>query len=144
MNIRRKARETALQVLYKMDMADGGPAEVEADMEGLAPGTEARRYCEAIVGGVTSRRAEVDAVIEEHSENWTMERMAVVDRNILRVAVYELKYRPDVPYKVIIDEAVELAKKYGSEESGPFINGIIDRIRKGLRENEPALKISEG
>ena len=130
MNVRRKARETALQVLYKIDIADGGPPEVFGpEMEGLAPGTEARRYCELLVSGVVGHGREIDSVIEARSENWTLERMAVVDRNILRLSVFELLYT-DTPYKVIIDEAVELAKRYGSEESSAFINGVIDKIRK--------------
>ncbi len=140
MNIRTKARETALQVLYKMDIADGDATELEADKDGLAPGTEARAYCDRLVSGVVAQMPAIDATIERYSENWKITRMPVVDRNILRVAVYELQNHADVPYKVIIDEAVELAKKYGSEESGPFVNGIIDRIRKGLAQDGPALK----
>ncbi|MDO8427121.1 MAG: transcription antitermination factor NusB [Deltaproteobacteria bacterium] len=131
MNIRRKARETALQVLYKMDIAESNAGEsIESDMEALTPGTEARRYCEALTRGVLEKKKIIDGIIEGCSENWTLERMAVVDRNILRIAVYELEYCGDVPYKVIIDEAVELAKRYGSEESGAFINGVLDNIRK--------------
>ena len=130
MNVRRKARETALQVLYKIDIAEGGsPEAFGPDMEGLAPGTEARSYCELLVNGVVGHGKEIDSVIEARSENWTLERMAVVDRNILRLSVFELLYT-DTPYKVIIDEAVELAKRFGSEESSSFINGVIDRIRK--------------
>lgn len=130
MNIRRKARETALQVLYKIDINQGESADVFGhDMEGLSPGTEARSYCELLVRGVIDHGREIDSVIEANSENWTLERMAVVDRNILRVSVYELLYT-ETPYKVIIDEAVELAKRYGSEESSAFINGVIDKIRK--------------
>lgn len=140
MKIRRKARQTALQILYKMDIA-GGQADIEGEMEALAPGTEARRYCESLVRGVLSGLESIDAAIEGHAENWKVDRMAVVDRNILRVAVYELRSRPDVPYKVIIDEAVELAKMYGSEDSAPFINGIIDRIGKALHEDQPALRM---
>lgn len=139
MKIRRKARETALQILYKMDIA-GGLADIEADMEALAPGTEARRYCEALIKGVVAELASIDAAIELHAENWKVDRMAVVDRNILRVAVYELMSRQDVPYKVIIDEAVELAKRFGSEDSGPFINGIIDRVGKAMQEEQPDLR----
>ena len=140
MKIRRKAREIALQILYKMDIA-GGALDFEGDMETLAPGTDGRRYCESLVNGVHAELDSIDAAIEEHSDNWKVGRMAVVDRNILRVAVYELKSRLDVPYKVIIDEAVELAKRYGSEDSGPFINGIIDRVGKSLHAKEPALRI---
>ena len=131
MNIRRKARETALQVLYRIDIAEDRSEEaVERDMESLPEGTEARRYSEEIVWGVAAHSKEIDSLIEAHSENWTLDRMAVVDRNVLRVAVYELLYT-ETPYKVIIDEAVELAKRYGSEESSAFINGLLDKIRKG-------------
>ncbi|MCC6501846.1 MAG: transcription antitermination factor NusB [Deltaproteobacteria bacterium] len=129
MNVRRKARETALQALYKIDISDAA-GDDDLELEELAPGTESRRYCEMLVRGVKARLAELDAEIEKHSENWTIGRMSVVDRNILRIAAYELFYCSDVPYKVIIDEAVELAKTFGTDESGPFINGIIDRIRK--------------
>lgn len=139
MNVRRKARETALQALYKIDISAGASGEEDLELEELAPGSEARRYCETLVQGVTLRIGALDAEIEKHSENWTISRMSVVDRNILRIAVYELLYSGDVPYKVIIDEAVELAKKYGTDESGPFINGIIDRIRKVVAEDRSRL-----
>lgn len=137
MNVRRKARETALQVLYRMDMADASSEDYGGEMEGLAEGTEARLYCERLIKGIVENRAEIDSTIEAHSDNWTVERMAVVDRNILRVAVYELKYS-DVPYKAVIDEAVELAKKFGSAESGAFINGIVDNARKAIEKEGPA------
>lgn len=130
MNVRRKARETALQALYKIDISESKAAEAGLELEELAPGTESRRYCETLVSGVAAHRDELDSVIEKHSENWTIGRMSVVDRNILRIAAYELLHGRDVPYKVVIDEAVELAKKFGTDESGPFINGIIDKIRK--------------
>ncbi|MBI5491604.1 MAG: transcription antitermination factor NusB [Deltaproteobacteria bacterium] len=130
MNVRRKARETALQVLYKMDIEESTAEPVESDMDELAPGTEARRYCEVLVRGVIEKKKVIDGIIEGCSENWTIERMPVVDRNILRIAAYELENCREVPYKVIIDEAVELAKRYGSEESGAFINGVLDNIRK--------------
>ncbi len=138
MNVRRKARETALQVLYRMDVAADAASEYYgSEMEGLAEGTEARLYCERLIKGVVDHRVEIDSAIEAHSDNWTVGRMAVVDRNILRVAFYELKYS-DVPYKAVIDEAVELAKKFGSAESGAFINGIVDNARKAIEREEPA------
>ncbi len=130
MNIRRRAREVALQILYKVDMARNERGEVEPYMESLQPGTEARRYCESLVSGVTEKREAIDGVIEGFSANWKMDRMAVVDRNILRLAVYELLYGEEVPFKVVIDEAVELAKRYGSEESGAFINGVLDKVHR--------------
>lgn len=139
MNLRRKARETALQALYKLDISAGGSVEEDLELEELAPGTAERRYCETLVQGVRTRQKELDPEIEKYSENWTISRMSVVDRNILRIAVYELHYGSDVPYKVVIDEAVELAKKFGTDESGPFINGIIDRIRKAVAEDKSRL-----
>jgi len=132
MSVRRKARETALQILYRIDISPGSSA--EDGLDDLLPGTEARRYCETLVEGITSRLPEIDATIDRHSANWKVGRMGVIDRNILRIAVYELIYSKDVPYKVVIDEAVELAKRYGSEVSGAFINGIIDNVRKSERE----------
>jgi N utilization substance protein B len=133
MKERTKARETALQALYQMDVAERDVEENLAPLTGgLRLGPEAKRYSEALVRGVVSSREEIDGLIEKYSENWTLDRMVVVDRNILRIAAYELLYCPDVPYKVAIDEAVELAKKYGSENSSAFVNGILDRVAKAL------------
>lgn len=131
MNNRHKARETALQILYNVDISEGDSAEaVKTRMEGMRQGSDARKYCELLVSGVRANRKALDSIIEESSDNWTIDRMPLVDRNILRLAVYELRYSPDVPFKVVIDEAVELAKRYGSDESGAFINGILDKARK--------------
>lgn len=143
MNVRSKARESALQILYRMDIAEGGSSDeaLGPEMHGLAPGSEARRYCSEILKGVTEGKDVIDREIEKHSENWSVERMAVVDRNILRVAVYELMFSTDVPYKVVIDEAVELAKRYGSEDSGAFINGILDRVHRARHEGMNAEKV---
>ena len=126
---RRKAREKALQILYKVDIAECGPEDNFASADEDASLSEgALEYCTALVNGVIGKRSEIDGLIESSSENWRLDRMSVVDRNILRVAVYELRYLPETPYKVIIDEAVELAKRYGSDQSGAFINGVLDRV----------------
>ncbi|MEE9613509.1 MAG: transcription antitermination factor NusB [Thermodesulfobacteriota bacterium] len=131
MHERRKAREAALQALYQAEMADGETAEVLASVtEKFRLTPEALKYCEAVVFGVTDNIEEIDRLIEEYSEKWALKRMPVVDRNVLRVGVYELRHCPDTPYKVVIDEAVELAKRYGSEESGAFVNGILDHAAK--------------
>ncbi|MCK5236451.1 MAG: transcription antitermination factor NusB, partial [Deltaproteobacteria bacterium] len=131
-NPRRKARETALQILYKFDVSIDGTlaGDYSKEMDTLTPGTEAHRYCESIVAGVMARVAELDRIIEESSDRWKIERMPVVDRNVLRLAAYELVFCPETPFKVVIDEAVELAKRFGAEDSGAFINGILDRVRK--------------
>jgi N utilization substance protein B len=97
----------------------------EADPEG-------RGYAEEIVRGVSGAREQVDARIVEASANWRLERMTRVDRNILRLSAWELAFRADVPRAVIIDEAVELAKAYGAEESGAFVNGVLDRVAENL------------
>ncbi len=134
MNPRTKARQTALQVLYKLDVSEDGlrPRDFSGEMDELAPGTEANRYCTALVDGVIDKAADLDRMIEEASEKWKVDRISIVDRNILRLAAYELAFEQDVPFKVVIDEAIELAKRFGAEDSGAFINGILDRLRKEL------------
>jgi len=93
---------------------------------------EVRDGAEELVRGVANHRREIDEVIEKVSTNWRMDRMAKVDRNVLRLAVFELRWRNDVPVKVCINEAIELGKKYGSESSGAFVNGVLDRVAAGL------------
>jgi N utilization substance protein B len=132
---RRKAREVALQFLYQLDVRG------EADPAGLADefwtrhsvDPEARVFADALVGGTARHRAEIDGLIARYAEHWDLDRMAVVDRNLLRMALYELLWHPDTPAKVAINEAIEIAKKFGTQESSRFINGILDRIHKELR-----------
>ena len=126
---RTKAREAALQVLYRVDLADGNAIEsLEAVASELKLSSEVTEYAEAVITGVTKNLADIDSAITEFSSNWTIERMAVVDRNVLRIAAFELLFRSDIPFKVVIDEAVELAKRFGSEDSGAFINGVLDPL----------------
>ncbi len=134
MSSRRKSREKALQILYRMDITEdglsepAGPSEpAGADVEGKAD-----EYSRVLVRGVLDKIKEIDGRIETCSEHWRLDRIAVVDRNILRIAVYELLYRPDIPYKVVIDEAIEVAKSYGTTESGAFINGLLDHLHKDM------------
>jgi N utilization substance protein B len=121
-------------MLFWLDLADGGVAEVFSEFwRGRQIDGETRRFAEQLVRGVTARRAEIDRWITGSAENWRLERMAVVDRNVLRLAVFEMLDEPAPPPAVIIDEAIEVAKKYGSrEDSGKFINGILDSIRQRL------------
>jgi transcription antitermination protein NusB len=139
---RTKARERALQALYQIDVAatdlDEALARFWRSFEPVE--REVREMAEALVRGVAQRRREIDDAIEGVSTNWRLDRMAKVDRNVLRLAVYELQFRPDVPMKVVINEAIELGKKFGSESSGAFINGVLDRIAAALpagRRGEP-------
>ena len=132
MGSRTKARECALQALYQLDTSGGDPREVLRGVlahfeEGPSDG-ETARFAEELVRGVQSERAQIDVLIQESSTNWKLERMARVDRNILRLAVYELLRRGDVPVRVTLNEAIELGKKFGSEESSAFVNGVLDRI----------------
>jgi transcription antitermination protein NusB len=129
MSVRRRAREIALQVLYQLDLRPGEPEEaLNLYFENFRPSDQAREYCRRLIDGVLENREEIDRLIEENSENWTLKRIAVVDRNILRISAFELLHCPDVPFRVSLDEAIELAKKFGTDDSGSFINGILDRI----------------
>jgi transcription antitermination factor NusB len=129
---RRKAREYALQALFQREFTgsqqnlfpDEGPAPSQGEKK------ETEQFAEALVRGTIDNLEEIDRVIKEAAEHWEMERMAAVDRNILRFAVYEILYRNDIPPAVTINEALEIAKKYSSIEAVPFINGLLDRIAK--------------
>lgn len=131
MGHRRKARELALQALYYLDM---NQCDSEVDYKrfciNFPPSKNVQPFLDMLVKGVLQHRSDIDALIERHSRNWKVSRMSCVDRNVLRIAVYELLYCPDIPSKVTINEAVDVVKKFGTVESGAFINGIIDSIRK--------------
>lgn len=133
MATRRQAREWAVQILFQIDL---NPSDVETVLSGFwgrgRVEDEARRYAERLVRGVWSHREEIDARLARYAEHWTLHRMAVVDRNVLRMALYELLYCPEVPPAVVINEAVDIAKYFSSSESGRFVNGILDRARKDL------------
>lgn len=130
MKDRHREREKALQMLYEADIgeAHGGVEGNTAREGGSSRVAPEERYAHLLAAGVLEKRHEIDSAIESCSENWSVERMSVIDRNILRLAVYELLYCPETPYKVVIDEAVELAKTYGTEESSAFVNGVLDKV----------------
>lgn len=131
---RTKARERAVQALYQLDVAasdlDEALARFWRNFEPVE--REVREQAEDLVRGVAAHRLEIDELIEGASAHWRLDRMAKVDRNVLRLAVHELLHRPDVPVKVVINEAIELGKKYGSESSGAFVNGVLDGIAARL------------
>jgi N utilization substance protein B len=135
MGRRRKAREVALQFLYQLDLqGEDDPDRHAEEFWARHPVDEAgRAFAQQLVRGVKQNQAKVDAVIAQYAEHWDIERMAVVDRNILRLAVWELMASDETPGKVAINEAIEIAKKFGTQESSRFINGILDRIYKELR-----------
>ena len=134
MGVRRRGRELALQILYQHEMS-GTPLDVIfAAFDDLkdAPAV-ARDFAVALVRGVTDRRPELDRELEGQADNWRLERMAVVDRNILRLALFELRFDRGTPPAVVIDEAIEIAKRFGSERSGQFINGVLDGLLHRIR-----------
>jgi len=126
---RRKAREVALQFLYQLDLnGDDDPSPHDEEFWARHPvDDDTRAFADALVHGAKTNQAKIDHAITQFAEHWDLERMAVVDRNILRLAVYELLYTADVPPKVAINEAIEIAKRYGTAESPAFVNGILDR-----------------
>ena len=132
---RRKAREIALQFLYQLEQTGASdPGPFEAEFWARHPvADDAREFAAGLVHGAKRHQADIDKRIAQTAEHWDLERMAVVDRNILRLAVYELLFEPGVPGKVTINEAIEIAKKFGTAESSRFINGVLDRIHKELR-----------
>jgi transcription antitermination factor NusB len=132
---RRRAREVALQFLYQLDLQeemDPAPHATEFWSRHSLDG-DARQFADELVRGAMAARREIDDTITRFTEHWDLERMAVVDRNILRLAVYELGWRTETPPKVVINEAIEIAKKFGTRESSRFINGILDRVHRELR-----------
>lgn len=123
------ARERALQFLYQHDVTGAfGDATISRFQESFHNDERLPNYFHQLVYGIKSHLAELDAYIARFSEHWRLERMAFIDRNILRLAIFELLHSPQVPPKVAINEAIELAKKFGGEESGAFVNGILDRV----------------
>ncbi len=131
---RRKGREYALQFLFQYDFTGKRPERQHLDEFWAAQNgdEEVRSFSEDLILGTIDHLQEIDGTVQRAAEHWVLERMAAVDRNILRYATYELLYRPDIPSTVTINEAIEVAKRYSGVESASFINGILDTIRKGL------------
>ena len=139
MGARRSGREAALQMLFQLE-GSGVSADQAIDLfwrtyEDADP--EGKAYADAIIRGVADDLGGIDEKIAAASQNWRLERMSRVDRNLLRLGTWELMFRPDVPRAVILDEAVELAKSFGTDESSGFVNGVLDRIAENLgRQDE--------
>lgn len=143
MKKRTKARELALQYLYQLDLC--GPDLVPKAIDyinGEEGDEETRRFAMRLVDGTLDNRTEIDAAVQGVAQNWNLARMAVIDRNVLRLATYELLHCPDIPPKVAINEAIELGKRFSTQNSGAFINGILDKImnRKPLVSAEAAAR----
>jgi len=142
MSPRRKGRELAIQALYQCDLGSASAEEALAlflpddygpdddDPGGAAVPAKALKYAQELIRGTLSHLSEIDGLIRGQAEHWRIERMPAVDRNILRLAIYEFLYETDVPKLVVVDEAIELAKKFGSKDSGRFVNGLLDGLLK--------------
>lgn len=146
MGARRKARELALQMLFQHDMSGNGPDMIITTFEELQkskPNT--REFATKIFRGTVEHMPSIDEMIQNQAENWRLSRMAAVDRNIIRMSIYEFLHENDTPKLVIIDEAIEIAKKYGTQKSSQFINGILDGILKryNLAGDERSAKTAE-
>lgn len=140
---RRKARIVALEALYQLDISNGDINNIinaKLVSKNLSKGI--KDFILKLVKGILEHRDEINNLIEANTENWSVDRIAVIDRNILMLASFELLYCPDVPFKVVIDEAIELAKTYGTEDSGAFINGILDKLGKGIVFRKQEINLS--
>jgi transcription antitermination protein NusB len=133
---RRKAREYALQILFQIDFKEKtiDRKDLEEFWSDKKETKEVKDFTEALVRGTLDRLEEIDRIIERVTENWLLKRMAAVDRNILRFAAYEILYRKDIPSAVTINEAIEIAKKYSSQEAAPFLNGVLDQLAKEVEK----------
>ena len=138
MSARRKGRELALQVLYQVDMSGEGPQRVlQSFAESFEHSPKARDFGEGLVRGVLAQRDQIDARISEASEHWRLERLSRVDANVIRIAVYEMTTPPGLPLQIAINEAVEVARKFGTGDSAAFVNGVLDEVatRYGLKDS---------
>jgi len=130
MGVRREGREAAVQYLYLCEV--NGECDLLSfyKFRGLSP--SARKFCDGLVTGAVKQQSPIDEVIRKHTQNYELNRISAVDRNVLRVAIYEMLHCPETPPVVSINEAIEIAKKYSTEESGRFVNGVLDQVRAGL------------
>lgn len=137
---RRQAREAALQILYFWEVGRAQPlAAIESYFDEHQPAADepTRTFASRLVFGTIESIDEIDQLIERHSRRWRVERLAVIDRLILRMALWEIRQEKDTPPAVIIDEAIELARLFSSEEASRFVNGVLDGVRRGMDEGEP-------
>ena len=135
MGSRRRARELALQLLYQHEMTETPPEEMEENLEEWRGATDGiRQFADILIRGTLEHLDEIDEELARQTAHWRLERLAAVDRNILRLAMYELLFHAETPHPVVIDEAIEIAKKYGSAESARFVNGVLDGFVKRRTE----------
>ena len=138
MGVRRKSRELALQALFQGEFLRK-PAEAQLPLlvENFQVNRKALPYAIELLQGISGNMTHIDTIIEKHADNWRLSRMSVLDRNIIRIATYELLFCKDVPDTVSINEAIEIAKKFSTSDAGPFINGILDAIIRYKNSSQP-------
>ena len=134
MGYRRKAREFALQMLYQFDVSNEFEYLIDEFWSNKDVPDDVKEFADNIVEGVVKNLHSIDNMLIQSAANWSIDRMALVDRNIMRIAVYELLFIKDIPVKVTINEAIDIAKRFGGEESSSFVNGILDKIIKDYKE----------
>ncbi len=136
MGSRRRARELALQLLYQYELTGAEPEAMQAEFEEWRGATDGiRDFADSLLRGTLEHLEEIDGELETQTAHWRLDRLAAVDRNILRLAMYELLYNLETPHAVVIDEAIEIAKKFGAVESPRFVNGVLDGF---VRRRAPA------
>ncbi len=137
MGVRRQSRELAMQALFDMDTSHDISMERFAFYcSNFTPPKKAETFLNILVKGVVDNKAYIDDLINRHSSNWKIGRISCVDRNVMRVAIFEMLFCPDIPIKVSINEAIDIGKKFGTDESGAFINGILDGIHGSMKKNQ--------
>ena len=135
MGKRRKARESTLQILFQLEFDDTQPEKViDSFWLNQKATKEIREHSRWLVEGIRLHRESIDRLIQSVSANWRVSRMAIVDRNVLRIAVFELLHGEEIAPAIVINEAIEIAKKYSSEEGATFVNGILDAVRKEIQK----------
>ena len=141
MGQRRKAREETLRILYRLEFDNKQPEETLSQYwENKKTNQATREYSTWLVNGIISHHKKIDTIIQNASEHWRLSRMALIDRNILRMAVFELLYEENIEPAVVINEAIEIAKAYSGDEAATFVNGVLDAIRKKLGNQKKSLK----
>ncbi|MFA6525746.1 MAG: transcription antitermination factor NusB [Patescibacteria group bacterium] len=146
MSNRHLARTIAMQSLYEWDFNDRKDDVVkvlEHNLKEFAPDFDDKGFSESVVKGVVENRTEIDQLITKYAPEWPLDQITVVDRNVLRIGIFELKYSPEIPPKVAINEAIELAKTFGGESSGKFVNGVLGTIYKKMEEAGEGKKIPQ-
>mgnify|MGYP006267145369 FL=1 len=144
MGQRMKAREHTLRVLFQLEFESSDPEETLAQYwETRKAPQEIKEYSSWLVKGISSHQKKIDSIIQSVSEHWRISRMALIDRNILRLAVFELLYEEDIAAAIVINEAIEIARKYSGDDAATFVNGILDAIRKKLERGKKSSKERE-